>query len=165
MEIKEKIESYIEVFEPKLNSKAILKKIKSAIEQNQDVIQYLKDEKVELSEKFSFNKINMSEEIFIKWKSQLESLIKLRDQTEQIEGRLSELKSYYTGKNKKNSYLEFIEKVSFNEDEIVDKIQILLIELREELVRINEVMSTFTLKEVKILNLDYERLIILGNDE
>ncbi|KKM69124.1 hypothetical protein LCGC14_1454010 [marine sediment metagenome] len=165
VEIKEKIETYIEVFEPKLNSKAVLKKIKSAIEQSQDVIQYLKDEKVELSDKFNFNKIDTSEEIFTKWKSQLESLINLRDQLEQIDKRLIELKRYYTGKNKTNSYLEFIEKVSFNEDEIVDKIQTLLIELRKELVRINEVMSTFTMKELKLLNLDYERLIILGNDD
>ncbi len=164
-EIKEKIESYIEVFEPKLNSKAILKKIKSAIEQNQDVIQFLKDEKVELPDKFSFSKVDTSEEIFIKWKSQLESLITLRDQAEKIDTRLVELKKYYTGKNKTNSYLEFIEKVSFNEDEIVDKIQALLIELRKELVRINDVMATLTMKEVKLLNLDYERLIILGNDD
>lgn len=165
VEIKEKIERYIEIFEPKLNSKAILKKIKSAIEQNQDVIQYLKDEKVELSDKFKFGRIDTSEEIFTKWKSQLYSLIELRDQIDHIDKRLVELKGYYTGKNKRNSYLEFIEKVSFNEDEIVDKIQTLLIELREELVRINEVMSTFTMKDVKLLNLDYERLIILGNDD
>ncbi|KKM50190.1 hypothetical protein LCGC14_1556220 [marine sediment metagenome] len=165
VEIKEKIENYIEVFEPKLNSKAVFKKIKSAIEQSKDVIQYLKDENVELSDKFSFGRIDTSEEIFTKWKSQLVSLIELRDKIEQIDGRLIELKSYYTGKNKINSYLEFIEMVSFNEDEIVDKIQTLLIELRKELVMINEVISKFTMKEVKLLNLDYERLIILGNDD
>lgn len=165
VEIKEKVEKYIEVFEPKLNSKPVLNKIKSAIEQNKDVIQYLKDEKVELTDKFSFGEIDSSEVIFIKWKSQLDLLIKLRVQIELIDRRLIELKSYYTGKNKKNSYLEFIEKVSFNEDEIVDKIQKLLIELRKEIVKINEVMSTFTMKEVKLLNLDYERLIILGKDE
>ena len=165
VEIKEKIESYIEVFEPKLNSKAVLKKIKNAREQNQDVIQYLKDEKVDLPDKFNFEKVDTSEEIFIKWKSQLESLINLRDQVEKIDNRLVELKKYYTGKIKTNSYLEFIEKVSFNEDEIVDKIQALLIELRKELVSVNEAMATFTMKEVKILNLDYERLIILGIDD
>lgn len=165
VEIKEKIENYIEVFEPKLNSKAVLKKIKSAIEQSKDVIQYLKDEKVELSDKFSFGRIDTSEEIFTKWKSQLVSLIELRDQIGQIDRRLTELKSYYTGKNKTNSYLEFIEKVSFNEDEIVDNIQSSLISLRKDLVKINDELSKLTSKELKLLNLDYERLIIISSDE
>lgn len=164
-EIKEKIEKFTNVFEPTLNTKSVIKKIKTALEENKDVVQYLKDEKVELSDKFKFNMIDISGELFKEWKSKLDSLLKLRFQTDQIDMKLITLKKFYTGKDKKYSYLEFIEKVSFNEDEIVDKIQGSLLDFREDLVNINEAISNFTLKEIKLLNLDYERLILLGNDE
>jgi len=164
-EIKEKIEKFTNVFEPTLNTKSVIKKIKTALEENKDVVQYLKDEKVELSDKFKFGKVDVSGELFKEWKSKLDSLLKLRFQTDQIDMKLITLKKFYTGKDKKYSYLEFIEKVSFNEDEIVDKIQGSLLDFREDLVNINEAISNFTLKEIKLLNLDYERLIILGNDE
>jgi len=161
--IKEKIEKFTNVYEPILNTKSVVKKIRTALEEKKDVVQYLKDEKVELSDKF--NKNDLSGEIFKEWKSKLDSLLKLRFQIDQIDKNLITLKRFYTGKDKKYSYLDFIEKVSFNEDEIVDKIQESLLEFRKDLVKINETISNFTLKEIKLLNLDYERLIILGNDE
>ncbi len=164
-DIKEKIIGYIKVFEPALNTKPIFNKIKNAIEENKDIIQYLKDEKVELSDKFNFNKINKDDEIFKQWNLHLLTLVKLRFQIEQIDMKLIELKKYYSGKDKKLNYLEFIEKVSFNEDEIVDNIQSSLISLRKDLVKINDEVSKLTSRELKLLNLDYERLIIISSDE
>ena len=70
-----------------------------------------------------------------------------------------------TGKNKKYSYLEFIEKVSFNEDNLVDEIQNSLLTLRNELVDINDELLKLTKKEIKLLNLDYERFIITSSDD
>ena len=58
-----------------------------------------------------------------------------------IDKKLSEIKNYYSGKNKKYSYLEFIEKVSFNEDNIVDEIQNSLLDLRKELINIVHVLG------------------------
>ncbi len=164
-DIKEKIIEYIKILEPALNTKPVFNKIKNAMEENKDIIQYLKDEKVELSDKFYFNKINKDDEIFKQWNLQLLTLLKLRFQIEQIDKKLIELKKYYSGKDKKLDYLEFIEKVSFNDDEIVDNIQSSLIGLRKDLVKINVVVSKLTSKELKLLNLDYERLIIISSDE
>jgi len=164
-DIKEKIIGYIKILEPALNTKPVFNKIKNAMEENKDIIQYLKDEKVELSDKFYFNKINKDDEIFKQWNLQLLTLLKLRFQIEQIDKKLIELKKYYSGKDKKLDYLEFIEKVSFNDDEIVDNIQSSLIGLRKDLVKINVVVSKLTSKELKLLNLDYERLIIISSDE
>ncbi len=164
-DIKEKINGFIKIFEPALNTKPVFEKIKNAIGENKDVIQYLKDEKVELSDKFNFDKINKNDETFKQWNLQLLSLINLRFQIEQIDTKLIELKKYYSGKDKKLNYLEFIEKVSFNEDEIVDNIQNSLIALRKDLVKINEEISKLTSKELKLLNLDYERLIITSSNE
>ncbi len=164
-EIKEKITGYIKIVEPVLNLKLVIKKINNAIEENKDVIQYLKDEKVELSEKFNFEKIDKSNDIFTQWNSQLSSMLKCRFQIEQINNKLIDLKKYYSGKNKNYSYLEFIEKVSFNEDGLVNRIQNSLIDLRKELVKINEQISKITEKELKLLNLDYERLVLMSSDE
>ncbi len=164
-EIQEKITRHIKIVEPALNLKLVIKKINNAIEENKDVIQYLKDEKVELSEKFNFEKIDKSNDIFTQWNSQLLSMLKCRFQIEQINAKLIDLKKYYSGKNKKYGYLEFIEKVSFNQDGLVNHIQNSLIELRKELVKINEQISKIKEKELKLLNLDYERLVLMSSDE
>jgi len=164
-EIQEKINRFIKIFEPALNTKLITKKINKAIEENKDIFQYLKDEKVELSDKFTFDKIKKDDDIYKQWNSQLLSLLKSRHKMEQINKRLMELKKIYSGKDKKFNYLEFIEKVSFNEDEIVNNFQNSLIALRKELVKINEQISKLTEKELKLLNLDYERLLLMSSDD
>ncbi len=83
----------------------------------------------------------------------------------QIEGELIELKRNYSGKNKKLKYLEFIERVTYNEEDLLDNIQKSLIEHRKDLVQINEVISKLTKKEIKLLNLDYERLQVTSDDD
>ena len=47
----------------------------------------------------------------------------------------------------------------------MDRIQDSLIEHRKELVKINEEISKVTEKELKLLNLDYERLIIMSSED
>lgn len=164
-EIQEKYNNFINTFDPALNTKLIIKKIDKAIEENKDIVQYLRDEKVELSDKFKFDKIERSDDIFKRWNTHLLLLLENRNQLEKINTKLRDLKMYYSGKEKKNSYLEFIEKISFNEEGIVDKIQKSLIELRKELVKINEQIIKLTEKELKLLNLDYERLILMRSDD
>ena len=61
--------------------------------------------------------------------------------------------------------MKFIENVSFNENNIVDEIQEELIALRKEIIEINNQFSNFTKKDIKLLNLDYERFIITSSDE
>ncbi len=163
-EILEKITGFIKIFDPALNAKLTINKINKAIEESKNIIQYLKDEKVELSDKFDFDKIDKNDDIFKQWNSHLLSILKYRHQLEEIENSLKELKMNYSGKNKKFSYLEFIEKVSFNEDGIIDNIQNSLIELRKKLVKINEQITKLTEKELKLLNLDYGRLILMSSD-
>ncbi|MFX1417398.1 MAG: hypothetical protein ACFE9N_00615 [Promethearchaeota archaeon] len=164
-EIQDKINGFIKIFEPLLNTKPIMKKINKAIEENKEIFQYLKDEKIELSDKFNFDKINKEDQLYKQWTSQLLTLLTIRNQLEDIENKLKKLKKNYSGKNKKLSYLEFIEKISFNEDGIVDNIQTSLIELRKDLVKINEQITKLTEKELKLLNLDYERLILIISDD
>jgi len=164
IEIKDKITDFIEIFDPILNSKTSINKINKAIEEQKDIIKLLKDEKIKLSDKFEMDKIDKNDKIFKEWYSKLIQLLNLRFEMEIIDGKLLEIKIYYTGKNKINSYLEFIEKVSFNEDEIVNRIQNSLIDLRKEIIEIDNEISKLTKKDLKLLNLDYERLIIMSKD-
>ncbi|MHA2036430.1 MAG: hypothetical protein ACW98X_08340 [Promethearchaeota archaeon] len=164
-EIEEKVDDFIKIFDPVLNTKPLLRKINNAITEDKDIINYLKDEKVELPEKFNFGKISRENPLFKSWNSQLISLLKLRYQMMQIEEKIVELKGKYSGKEKKFKYLEFVERVTYNEDNLLDDIQRSLVEYREELVKISEQISKVTKKEIKLLNLDYERLLITSDDD
>jgi len=164
-EIAKKLEGFIELFDPALNSESIVKFIHKAIEENKEIFEYLKEEKVKLSDKFKSKEDIKDAQIYKEWNSKLKQLLQLRFQIKTIDKKLLEIKNYYSGKNKKYGYLEFIEKVSFNEDSIVDKIQNSLLTLRNELIEINNELSKLTKKEIKLLNLDYERYLITSSDD
>lgn len=164
-EIEEMINEFITIFDPILNTKPVIKKINRVLEEGKDVIKFLIEEKVDLSNKFDFEEIDKENAIFKEWISKLVSLINLRYQLEEIDKKLTEIKKYYSGKGKKLGYLEFIKKVSFNEDGILRNIQESLIQLRTELIQINDEISKLAKKELKLLNLDYEKLIILSRDD
>ncbi|MFX1280787.1 MAG: hypothetical protein ACFFA3_15535 [Promethearchaeota archaeon] len=164
-EIEEKINEFIKIFDPILNTKPALKKINQAIEEDKEIINYLKDENVELSDKFNFDKINKQEAIYNDWISKLNFLLKTRYQLVEIEKNILELKKYYSGKDKKFKYLEFIEKVTYNEEDILDNIQKSLVDLRKEVMSINDKISELNKKDLKLLNLDFERFIITNSED
>ncbi|MFW9874889.1 MAG: hypothetical protein ACFFG0_17420, partial [Candidatus Thorarchaeota archaeon] len=164
-EIGEEINEYITIFDPKLNTVQVLKKIDTALEEDKDIFNYLKDQNIELSDKFNFDKIDKENALFKQWNSTIIKFLKFRHQMGQIEKRITELKANYSGKEKKLSYLTFVEMITYNEDNLLDNIQTSLVELRNELASINKELSKFTKKELKLLNLDYERLIITSSDD
>jgi len=163
LEIKEKTDEFIDIFEPKLRTKPILKKVYEAIRKDKDIFKHLKEEKIELPEKFVQNGIDV--EIFNDWNSKMLLLLNYSFQMQQIEKKILEIRKYYSGKGKVFNYLEFIEKVSFNEDNIVTTIQSALIKLREELIGINNELAKLTKKELILLNLDYERYLVTSSDD
>ncbi|MFX0069779.1 MAG: hypothetical protein ACFFAO_01685 [Candidatus Hermodarchaeota archaeon] len=164
-ELVKKIEDFLELFDPILNSKNVIKKINQSIEENKDLIIFLKNEKIKLPDKFVNDKIDKNVEIYKEWSSKLLLLVNYRYKFNKIHEKLLEIKKYYSGKNKKNSYLEFIEKVSFNEDDILNNIQNSLLSLREDIVPMSKDISELSKKDIKLLNLDYERFIITSCDE
>jgi len=165
LEIKEKIYEFIDIFEPKLRTKPVLKKIHEAIKDNKDIIKQLKDEKIELSDKFNHNEIEIENSICKDWNSKILLLLNYSFQMKQIENKILEIRNYYSGKGKKFNYLEFVEKVSFNEDDLVNTVQSALIKLREDLIEVNNELETLTKKELKLLNLDFERYLIMNRDD
>ncbi|TFG07858.1 MAG: hypothetical protein EU539_03815 [Promethearchaeota archaeon] len=164
-ELSKKINDFIEIFDPVLNSKPVLNKIHNYLQENKDIMKSLKDDKIKLSDKFNIEKIDKNAEIFKKWNSSLLQLLTYRNDIQKVKDKLLEIKKYYSGKDKTNTYLEFIEKVSFNEDNIVNEIQDTLLSLREKVISINNEISKKHEKDIKLLNLDYERFLITSGGE
>lgn len=163
-EIVKKVEDFLKIFESKLITKPIKTKINFAIDNNKDIFKHLTDEGISLADKFNFEKVNQNEEIFKNWHSKLLLLVNLNYKMNKIETSLLDLKKLYSGKSSLNSYLEFIEKVSFNEGGIIDKIQQDLIDLRNELMEINSKITSLSNKELKLLNLDFEKYILMSSE-
>ena len=159
----EKIYDFIELYDPLLNKKANIKIIKEAIDENKVILEYLQENIKKLPVKFNLEEVtNKEDEIFKKWHSVLINLLKKRNRLNEIDKELNKIKNIYSGKGKIYSYLEFIIKVSYNEENILNEIKNKLIELREELVSIKKEISKFERNEIKLLNLDYERFLILN---
>ncbi|MFX1273991.1 MAG: hypothetical protein ACFFBP_02190 [Promethearchaeota archaeon] len=159
-EISTKLTDFISVFDSGLNAKTTIKKINVALKENKDIFKFLKEEKIKLSDKFDWKDIDKNAQIFKDWNALLLKLLTYRSQMEKIEKKLLDIKSYYSGKNKKYSYLKFIEKVSYNEDNIVNEIQDSLITLRKKIIETNDEISELTKKQVKLMNLDFERFVL-----
>jgi hypothetical protein len=165
IEIRNDIEKMLQIFDPTLISEPVKRKIQSACEKNKDIISYLREEKIKLSNKFDIDKIEKDNEIYKIWKEKLLLLLNLNIELNNLEKNLDQLKNIYSGKNKKYSYLQFIEKVSFNEENILTDIQTKLIKFREDIIEIKSKMASETKKDLKLLNLDYERLIVMSDDD
>lgn len=159
-EISKKLTDFIDIFDSELNTKKTIKKINNAIMDKKDIIKVLKEEKIKLSDKFEWKDLDTDVQIFIDWNSLLINLLNHRYQMDNIGKKILDLRNYYSGKKKKNSYLDYIEKVSYNEDNIVNNIEDSLITLRKEVIEINDNISKLTKKQVKLLNLDFERFVL-----
>ncbi len=159
-EISDKLIEFIAIFDLALNSKQAIKKINQAIEENKDIIEQLKEENISLSDKFEYENLDKSKPIFKDWHSRLIQLLQFRYRIDNIEQEVIKLRNYYSGSEKKYNYLDYIEKVSFNEDDIVNNIRNDLLEARNKLIDINDIIKKLNKKEIKLLNLDYERYLI-----
>ena len=63
------------------------------------------------------------------------------------------------------SYFEFMKKVSFNEDNLLSKIENQLVEFRNLIIKHRDRIEKFSMKKLKLLNLDYERELVLEEDD
>ncbi len=169
-EIENNINIILNQFESSIIKAPIMKKLKQAkVIGKEDYVKYLveKSRKKTLPVKFwvEFPE-NEIPDNYLKWKISLNQLIKLKLKFNDIDNKMDELRAYYTGKNQKMSYLEFIQKSTYDEDDISEKIKNLLIDARNSLKEVSEKMEEYPKKEMKLLNLDIERMILeKGLDE
>ncbi len=99
-------------------------------------------------------------ELYNNWKEALNHLVKLKLEFDEIDEKMNTLRGYYSGKDQAMPYMEFIEKATFNEDNIAEKVRDLLVESRNSLKKISDGCNTYSKKELRLLNLDLERMII-----
>jgi len=163
-ENQEKLMSYTAIFDPLLNKmidlKEVvkedgskvdtvefklggLKKIKKALE---DITEIEKDQKLEFKGvnfnfKLSEDNININLSA-----SNYQTLKKLQINMDQLNEQLNEIKSYYSGKNRKYGYLEFLVKIPDLKEEIQD----LLVSTKKNVEYIIEMMSSIEDELIKI---------------
>ena len=73
---------------------------------------------------------------------------------------MQKLQAYYSGKNQIMPYLTFIQKTTYDEDDISSKIRDSLITARNKLKYITQQLDQYSIKDLKMLNLDLDRYII-----
>jgi len=98
--------------------------------------------------------------IYQKWKKALNDLVRLKLEFDIIDKDMDNLRRYYSGKNQIMPYMTFIQKATFNEDNIADTVRDLLLEARNKLKKISDGCDLYDVKDLKLLNLDLERKII-----
>ncbi len=163
-EIRSRINHLLEIFDEELPKSKMMKKFENAvIKKKSDFISYLEEKSRKKSLKVKFRlKFPDGEkpELYLNWKENLNKIIDLRLKFDQIDQDMEKLRNYYSGKNQVLSYMSFIQKTTFDEDNISSNIRDLLIEARNKLKYISAQIDNFDEKDLKILNLDLERLII-----
>ena len=98
-------------------------------------------------------------DLYSQWKLAVNTLIGLKLQFDAIDQKMNDLRAYYSGKNQVMPYLTFIEKTTYD-DVLADRVKSLLLEARNALKTIKQGASVYPKKEMKLLNLTIERLII-----
>lgn len=164
-EIKETLEEFLTIYDGIFTKDSLIEKLGPQLEEGKELFKILKEEKLSLPDKFELDGIDPGAEIVSQWEETLIKLIKLQAKVKDIDQEIEEIKNFYSGTDKKNSYLQFIEKISFNVDNIVNEIQESLIKLRKQVIQIDEQVDQYSKKELKLLNLDHERFLITSRDE
>ncbi|QEE14532.1 hypothetical protein DSAG12_00345 [Promethearchaeum syntrophicum] len=169
-EIESNINEVLKQYDSSIVKAPIMKKLKQAKEKGkEDYVKYLidKSRKKTLPHKFwvEFPDIEIPDN-YVKWKDSLNQLFNLKLKFIDIDLKMDELRAHYSGKNQKMTYLKFIQKSTYDEDNISERIKTLLIEARNSLKEVSENLEKYPKKEMKLLNLDIERMIIeKGLDE
>jgi hypothetical protein len=127
-----------------------------------DYVSFIIEKSRKLPAKFkpNFPKDKPIPDIYKKWKETLNALIKIKLDFDAIDEKLDTLRAYYSGKKQVMSYLKFIEKATYDEDELSEKIKAMMLSARNALKGVSEEIEKYSKKDLKLLNLDLERLIV-----
>ncbi len=138
--------------------------VKEAIKEKQDAdfIKFFLDKEKELPKKF---KPDNPPELFNKWKNLVNLLLRNNIAVEEISKNVENLVVLYSGKKPGYSYFDFTKATTFNEGGIVDTIQTQLVDARKRLLEIQQQFGKYTERLMKLINLDYERALLLQEME
>ncbi|MHA1584955.1 MAG: hypothetical protein ACTSWL_06845 [Promethearchaeota archaeon] len=162
-EIETQLNDLLNIFDPILSKSPTIKKLRKARDlKKTNYLQYLieKSRKTTLPIKFrvEFPKDEVPEE-YTKWKTALNTFLELKLKFDEINQQMDKLRAYYSGKKQVMPYMSFIEKTSYD-DEIADEIKKLLVQARNNLKSIRNESMNYPKKEMKLLNLKIDQLII-----
>ena len=160
-EIEKRLDENMAQFHEELPKADMMNKfIKAQEKKKTDYLAYLIEKSrklpVKFNPKFPENKIPP---IYEEWKAKLNELVELKLKFIEIDKKMDQLRAYYSGAKQIMSYMEFIDKTTFD-DEISEKVKDLLVKARNELKFVNEKLDTYDKKALRLLNLDLEKYIL-----
>jgi len=163
-EIEEELDKYLKVFYADVLKSQFMEKLEKAQKDvdSEDILEFIIKKSKNLPSKF--NPTNRTE-LYDKWKKLFNELLQYKSDFKSINRDKESIQAYYSGKNRKISYLKFIEDVSNNQDEISKKIKDSLVKVRDRLKSIKETLDNLSIKDIKLLNLDLERELIENEEE
>lgn len=158
------LNKYLKVLYSDVFKGPFLKKLEKANEKSKDgnILEYIVKKSRNLPKKFNPTELS---ETFNKWFDKFNSFLKLKYDFVSINEEFQNVINYYSGPDQKMSYINFIEGVTENEDQISTDIKNSLLKIRETLKEIKKVIDFTSEKELKLLNLDLEREIIENEEE
>jgi len=161
-EMNDQINEILAQFGAELYKADMMNKFKTAREkQKTDYLLYLQEKSRKLPQKFKPKfKDEKIPEIYQKWKKIVNELVGLKLDFDEIDAKLDKLRAYYSGKKQVMPYLKFIEKTTYDEDNTAENIKSMLMEARNALKAISDKLESYPKKEMKLLNLDVERVVL-----
>lgn len=162
----DQLQKQVKVFDPLLTKartkKVLAQGLNQAEEPPEDLVEYLVEELPKVSKKFH---PDSELEKFEEWKQSLNALLHGIHETEDLLAKVEQIKAIYAGKTRDMTYFEFIRKVSFNEEDLLTRIEDDLVACRRQMIAIRKKLKPLTPKKTKLLNLDYERELLIEEDE
>ena len=163
-EVEAELDGILAQFDPNLPKAKWLGKLRKAQSgaTTPDYVAYLakKSRKTTLPIKFRVEFLpNEIPDEYSHWILSVNTLIGLKLQFDELDKKMNDLRAYYSGKNQVMPYLTFIEKTTYD-DALADQVKSLLVDARNALKAIKQGASAYPKKEMKLLNLSIERLII-----
>jgi hypothetical protein len=159
-----KLKKFLKETDPLLLKNEYQNLAKDAIKEKQDAdfIKFFLDKEKELPKKF---KPDNPPELFLKWKNLVNLLLRSNILIEDISKNVDNLVALFSGKISGHSYFDFMKATTFNEAGIVDNIQKQLVDARKSLLDIQQQFGKYTERLMRLINLDYERALLLQEME
>ncbi len=162
-QFKERFLDYLDQFYPELSKAKFQNKFAEAYKNGkEDFVGYLIEKSRTLPEIFDppFPEDEPIPDAYTRWREMLNKLLQLYYDFLELDKRMDEIRSYYSGMQPKMHYFEFIYQISFNIDGLNEKIRDLVFQMRRNLKHSKRGLADFSKREIRILGVELQQAII-----
>ncbi|GAB4305291.1 MAG: hypothetical protein Kow0069_00840 [Promethearchaeota archaeon] len=161
----EQVDSWVQLMDPALKKAPVRKRLAKAKEEGiRDFVVDLAKNVPKLAKPKKFDPEDKSEE-YLRWAKALNRLLCAWLEGTALLQEIEGIERKYSGKKREMTYLEFMRKVSFDEDSTLTNLREMLKECREKFVELRKSIKDITKKKVRLLTLDYDRQLVLAEED